>query len=143
MSVVESLFVGVFGMAVVFAVLLGLSLLLRLQSTLIRRFTRKKTVPSVWDEMESETPHFVTAIETQYTEHLDTESEVIVSPGPGTVLGVQTVVGATVKCGDILLLLDALNMEYEITATKDGIITQILISEGAAVDSGTPLIEIQ
>ena len=42
MSVLESLFIGVFGMAVVFIVLVGLSLLVRLQSGLVNRFVKKK-----------------------------------------------------------------------------------------------------
>lgn len=143
MSVVDSLLVGVFGMAVVFIVLFGLSQLLRLQSALITRFTRKKTESSVWDEVESEAASLNSVMETPYTEVLDTESEVIVSPGLGTVLEVKAFIGEMVKHGDVLLLLDAMNMEYEIEATKDGIVTQILTSEGASVDCGTPLIEIQ
>jgi biotin carboxyl carrier protein len=119
---------------------------------LINRFTPKIKVETpietpvetpVWDEIEHEAPSLVFAAETSHTEALDAESEVIVSPGPGTVLVVKAFVGEHVKNGDLLLTLDAMDMEYEINATKDGIVTQVLISEGAAVDSGTPLIEIQ
>lgn len=42
MSISESLFVGLFGVTVVFAVLLGLSLLLGLQSSLIALLTNRK-----------------------------------------------------------------------------------------------------
>lgn len=42
MSLLDSLFVSVFGIVVVFAVLIGLYLLLRFQSALITKFTRKK-----------------------------------------------------------------------------------------------------
>lgn len=148
MTVIDSLLVGIFGMAVVFLVLFGLSLLLRLQSALIIRFSPKKKVETpaempVWDDIEHEAPALVFVAETSHTEALDAESEVIVSPGPGTVLAVRAYVGEQVKRGDILLMLDAMNMEYEIEATKDGIVTQILTSEGAAVYSGTPLIEIR
>lgn len=143
MSVVDSLLVGAFGMAVVFIVLLGLSQLLRLQSALINRFSRKKSESSGWDEIESEVSSLNSVMQTPYTEVLDNESEVIVSPGVGTVLKVQTSVGEQVKIGDVLLLFVAMNMEYEIEATRDGIVTQILTSEGASVDCGTPLIEIQ
>jgi biotin carboxyl carrier protein len=153
MSVIESLFVGVFGMAVVFLVLFGLSLLLRLQSALITRFTPKKSVETppgtpadetaVWDEMEHEAPSLVSVTETHYTESLEAESEVIVSPGPGTVLEVKTYVGEYVRSGDILVILDAMNMEFEIDASRDGTITQLLTIKGATVESGTPLLEIR
>jgi biotin carboxyl carrier protein len=152
MSVIESLFVGVFGMAVVFLVLFGLSLLLRLQSALITRFTPKKSVETppgtpaeelVWDEMEHEAPALVSVTETHYSETIEAESEVIVSPGPGTVLEVKTYVGEYVRSGDILVILDAMNMEFEIEASRDGTITQLLTIKGATVESGTPLLEIR
>lgn len=148
MSIMESLFVGVFGMGVVFIVLYGLGLLLRLQSALINHFSRKITVettaePPVWDEIEAEAPALVYVTETHYTEALDTESELIVSPGPGRVLDVKAYVGKHVKNGDILLMLDAMDMEYEIDATRDGTVTKVLTAQGACVDRGTPLIEIQ
>jgi biotin carboxyl carrier protein len=34
-------------------------------------------------------------------------------------------------------------MEYEINASTDGTVTQIFVSAGAAVEAGTPLIEIR
>jgi biotin carboxyl carrier protein len=144
MSVVESLYVGIFGMLVVFVVLVGLGLLVRLQSALIGRFSPKKTeeVP-VWEDAEHEAPAFVAMPEIQYTEVLDAEAEVITSPGPGKVLEVEAHVGEKVKSGDILVVLDAMNMEFEIDATKDGTVTQVLTSQGASVDSGTPLVEIK
>jgi biotin carboxyl carrier protein len=58
------------------------------------------------------------------------------------VLDVKAFVGKHVKNGDILLTLDAMNMEFEIEASRDGTVAKILTAKGASVDSGTPLIEL-
>lgn len=42
MSVLDSVYVGLFGMSVVFVVLLGLSMLLRLQTALVKRMVKKR-----------------------------------------------------------------------------------------------------
>lgn len=55
MTIVDSLLVGIFGLTVVFVVLVGLSMLLRLQAALTARFTQKK---------EPEVPVPVTVTET-------------------------------------------------------------------------------
>ena len=50
--------------------------------------------------------------------------------------------GATVKKGDILLILEAMKMENEIMAPCDGTIKQVVAAKGASVNSGDPLIVI-
>ena len=52
MTVLESLLVGVIGISVVFVVLIGLSLLLRLQSGLVGKFTKKKPAGPVGEVPE-------------------------------------------------------------------------------------------
>lgn len=71
------------------------------------------------------------------------EAEVITAAVPGTVLDIKVEVGAKVKRGDVLMLLEAMKMENEIVAAKDGTIVKIMTSKGAAVTMGMPLIEIQ
>lgn len=62
MSVLDSLFVGAFGMTVVFIVLIGLSLLLRFQSALISRFSQKKPDKSVVTETVDVVPVATSAV---------------------------------------------------------------------------------
>ena len=64
------------------------------------------------------------------------------SPLPGVVVAVKKNVGDKVKAGEVVMLVEAMKMENEITATKDGTITAILATKGTQVQVGTPLFEI-
>ncbi len=66
----------------------------------------------------------------------------VVSPLPGTVLDVKVTVGQAVKAGDVLLLVEAMKMENEIPAPKDGTVTAIVAPKGTKVDTGTVLLTI-
>ena len=228
MSILDSLLVGVIGISVVFVVLVGLILLLRLQSALVSRFTPKKAVavpkaaaeiPSVEPapaEESKPSPVAATAIspsprssgvrmrgDGQFTVMIDNVSydvkmeeegapaasepvrsapvktvaqpkpaapvsapkpapqpqkapqpkkapapstggkELVPAPVPGTVLDIRVTPGASVRRGDILVILEAMKMENEIVATKDGTVSQVLTTKGATVEAGAPLVEIQ
>ena len=72
----------------------------------------------------------------------------ISAPMPGTILDVKVAQGASVKKGDVvkagqvLVILEAMKMENEIVAPKDGTVAQIVTSKGAVVDTGSPLVII-
>ena len=68
--------------------------------------------------------------------------ETIKAPMPGNILDIKTSVGAVVKQGDILLILEAMKMENEIVASKDGKVEQILVTKGASVNTNDILIVI-
>lgn len=65
---------------------------------------------------------------------------VIEAPMPGTVLSVKVSVGATVKKGDVLLILEAMKMENEIVAPRDGTVAQVVTTQGASVETGAALV---
>ena len=67
---------------------------------------------------------------------------VIEAPMPGNVLKINVAQGQTVKEGDVLLVLEAMKMENEITATKSGTVAQIVTAKGAVVETGSPLVVI-
>ena len=69
--------------------------------------------------------------------------EPVKSPMPGTILDIKTAQGSSVKKGDILFILEAMKMENEITADKDGVVAQILVAKGAAVATGDVLAVIK
>lgn len=64
------------------------------------------------------------------------------SPLPGVVLSINTSVGASVKRGDVLLVLEAMKMENNIMADKDGTISSILVNKGDSVLEGAELVVI-
>ena len=61
---------------------------------------------------------------------------------PGNILSVNVSAGDTVKKGQVLMILEAMKMENEIMAPKDGTVTQVLVAKGATVDTGAPLVVI-
>ena len=64
------------------------------------------------------------------------------APMPGNILKVNVTAGQAVKSGDVLCVLEAMKMENEIMAPKDGTVTQVLVSKGSNVDTGAPLVVI-
>ena len=59
---------------------------------------------------------------------------------PGTVLRVEVSQGQAVKAGDLLIVLEAMKMENEILAPKDGTVAQVVVQKGSSVDTGSPLV---
>ena len=61
------------------------------------------------------------------------------APMPGTILSINVQNGATVKTGDVLMVLEAMKMENEIMAPVDGTVASINVQSGASVDTGAVL----
>ena len=61
---------------------------------------------------------------------------------PGTIVSVNVSDGQAVKKGDVLVVLEAMKMENEIKAPKDGTITGISVNKGESVDTGATLVTI-
>ncbi len=62
------------------------------------------------------------------------------APMPGSILEVKVSVGDTIKNGDVLLVLEAMKMENELTASQAGTVKEVLVKKGDTVNSGDPLI---
>ena len=63
-------------------------------------------------------------------------------PMQGTIVKIQVTVGDTVQSGDILLVLEAMKMENNISSDVDGTISEIGVSEGDSVGAGDIVIVI-
>ena len=67
----------------------------------------------------------------------------VVAPMPGTILKVLKATGDAVKAGEVVLILEAMKMENEITATVDGTIVSRSLTEGSTVAGGDLLFEVK
>ncbi len=70
------------------------------------------------------------------------EGEVVTSPLPGVIIEVSATVGQTVKAGQKVAVLEAMKMENEIQAPKDGKITAVHVSKGDSILEGANIVTI-
>ena len=63
------------------------------------------------------------------------------APMPGNVLDIKVSNGQAVKKGDVLVILEAMKMENEISAPPDGTVT-VVASKGATVNTGDVLVTL-
>lgn len=94
------------------------------------------------NEISMPTPTATTPI-AQSLPSTSASSEKIISPMPGNILSVNVSAGDTIKKGDVLMILEAMKMENEIMASRDGKVTSVAITKGTHVESGTLLCEIE
>lgn len=69
--------------------------------------------------------------------------DALCSPLPGTIIDIPAKVGQSVKEGDTLVVLEAMKMNNNLTAEKDGVVKAILVEEGEAVKENTPLVTFE
>ena len=65
------------------------------------------------------------------------------SPLPGTILDIKVKVGDEVKKGQTIIILEAMKMENNINADRDGKVTAINVSKGDSILEGTDLVIIE
>lgn len=68
-------------------------------------------------------------------------SNAVVAPLAGSVARVLVAEGDEIEAGQVLLILEAMKMETEITAPAGGTVQRILVAAGEAVQGGQALIE--
>lgn len=66
----------------------------------------------------------------------------VTAPMPGNILDVRVSAGASVKSGDVLVILEAMKMENEILAPQDGVVASINCAKGDVVNVGATLISL-
>jgi len=65
-----------------------------------------------------------------------TGGEHILAPMPGNILEVLVCVGQSVKKGQNLIMLEAMKMENEILAPRDGVVSNVSVQKGNSVNTG-------
>ena len=58
---------------------------------------------------------------------------------PGKICKIEANVGAAVKAGDTVLVLEAMKMEIPVVAPQDGTVASVIVAVGDAVESGDVL----
>jgi 3-methylcrotonyl-CoA carboxylase alpha subunit len=71
---------------------------------------------------------------------VETAKSRLAAPMPGKILAVHVAPGASVKRGQLLLVLEAMKMEHAITAPADGVVEAVNFAAGDVVDEGALLI---
>ena len=64
------------------------------------------------------------------------------APMPGNILDVKVSAGASVKAGDVLVILEAMKMENAVTTDYAGTVKQVLVQPGENVATDAVLVEI-
>ena len=67
----------------------------------------------------------------------------IKAPMPGKVVRVLAGVGTQVELGQSVIVIEAMKMQNELKAPKNGVVKKINVVEGAAVDAGQALAEVE
>jgi len=67
----------------------------------------------------------------------------VTAPMPGVVLSVDVAVGASVRRGQTLLVLEAMKMKNELKAERDGVVASIPANAGDQVKHGDLLLEFE
>lgn len=72
-----------------------------------------------------------------------TQATTIKSPLPGSILKVLVSEGQSVKRGDVLLTMESMKMENNITAEEDGVVKSIYVTPGQNVMQDDKLIDLE
>ena len=67
----------------------------------------------------------------------------VAAPMPGTILDIKVSEGTSVKKDDVLLILEAMKMENEIVAPRDGIVSGIAVQKSSTVSAGNILLYLK
>ena len=64
------------------------------------------------------------------------------APMPGNIMKVNVKAGASVKKGDVLVVLEAMKMENDVCAPQDGVVASVEVSQGATVETDAILVTL-
>ena len=65
--------------------------------------------------------------------------EIVTAPMPGVVVAVRVAVGDSVRAGQAVVVVEAMKMQNELAVSHDGVVSEVLVSERAAVSAGAGL----
>jgi glutaconyl-CoA/methylmalonyl-CoA decarboxylase subunit gamma len=106
----------------------------------------KETRPAVSAEKKTEpvkhSPPSAPVVQSQPVSSGGSGGTAVPAPMPGSIIDVLVQVGDTTSEGKVLVILEAMKMENEVTAPQAGTIVDVLVKKGDTVNSGDPLVLI-
>jgi glutaconyl-CoA/methylmalonyl-CoA decarboxylase subunit gamma len=75
--------------------------------------------------------------------HVEHGAGGVAAPMPGKIVNVLVQSGDEVAAGQVLVILEAMKMENELTATNDGVVKDVLVQKGDTVQGGQMLVAIE
>ena len=73
----------------------------------------------------------------------DRSADEVRAPMTGRVAAVAVKPGAKAREGELLLTIEAMKMEFKLSAPEDGVVTEILCAEGDRVELGQLLVKLE
>ena len=86
--------------------------------------------------------HFERKLSDMSAFEMDESEDKLTAPMNGTIVEVPAIAGAQVKAGDVLVIMEAMKMEYSIVAPFDGTISEVFFAAGDMVKDGEQLVEL-
>ncbi|MBU0947015.1 MAG: biotin/lipoyl-binding protein [Proteobacteria bacterium] len=108
-----------------------------------KHLVRIDTIANICPPLEKQLPTQLTTSSpspSPSSSALTADSGTIITPIPGQIISISVSQGEKIRCGQKLLVLEAMKLENSITATMDGTVNEILVAEGDVVTQGQPLI---
>jgi biotin carboxyl carrier protein len=62
---------------------------------------------------------------------------------PGKVVRITAMVGSEVEAGQAVIVIEAMKMQNELKSPRKGILKKLSVAEGAAVEAGQVLAEVE
>jgi acetyl/propionyl-CoA carboxylase alpha subunit len=106
-----------------------------------RRCIVARTGDERWIWIEGHTHHLKVATSTRRKSAAPAGE--LTAPMPGRVLKLCVAAGQTVRKDEVLVVLEAMKMQYEIVAPRDGVVRSVQATPGAQVAGGVPLVTLQ
>ena len=69
--------------------------------------------------------------------------ESIKAPMPGVVVAVLVKPGDAVQKGQVMFIVEAMKMESEIFAERDGVVSQVMVAKGSSLSTGDILLTLK
>jgi acetyl/propionyl-CoA carboxylase alpha subunit len=98
----------------------------------------------IWVSVRGRNYHFETArTKAGGAAPAESMADEVRAPMTGTIIAVKVTPGARVKKGDLLVVMEAMKMEYRLEAELDGEVARVGCAPGDMLDVGTLLVKLE